>query len=300
MTDPHLTPDRRELTGCSHAPAHAGVTAVPSSSDTVIAWCAWITSSMSGGSRRGSSPPCLRSRRRRRYRAALTGLSKTCCGIWVKCSGSGARSSAALDPEPVQPAKPPRPEGREALGDFFKAASSALLAALASADPDDAVWTWSEQHTVAFVRRRQAHEALVHRIDAELTAGQRTGMDRLLSADGVDEALRVMYGDLPNWGEFTEHSDRPLSVATTDTGHSWLVTPGRFVGTEPGSGRVWDTLALRTAPAGYTGPPAATVSGAAADLDCLVWNRPPLGPIQRTGEPTIVAAFDAVLAGGIK
>lgn len=126
--------------------------------------------------------------------------------------------SRALDPEPVQAAKPPRPEGREALGDFFKAASSALPAALASADPDDAVWTWSEQHTVAFVRRRQAHEALMYRIDAELTAGQRTGMDRLLSADGVDEALRVMYGDLPSWGEFTEHSDRPPSVATTDTG----------------------------------------------------------------------------------
>ena len=54
---------------------------------------------------------------------------------------------------------------------------------------------------MGFVRRRQAHEALIHRIDAELTAGRRTPVDPLLGADGVDEALRVMYGGVPGVGQ---------------------------------------------------------------------------------------------------
>src|SRR5215472_11044104 len=50
--------------------------------------------------------------------------------------------------------------------------------------PGSPAGTWSADQTVGFVRRRQAHEALIHRVDAELTAGERTGMDQGLSADG--------------------------------------------------------------------------------------------------------------------
>ena len=34
-----------------------------------------------------------------------------------------------------------------------------------------------DDHTVGFIRRKQAHEALIHRIDAEVAAGNRTPMD---------------------------------------------------------------------------------------------------------------------------
>ena len=44
---------------------------------------------------------------------------------------------------------------------------------------------------------------MIHRVDAEIVAGRRTPMDPALSADGVDEALRIMYGGLPDWGSFT-------------------------------------------------------------------------------------------------
>ena len=124
--------------------------------------------------------------------------------------------SGTDDPEPVQAAKPARPGDRAALADFYRVASGGLLATLAAAAPDDAAWTWSSDHTVGFIRRRQAHEALVHRVDAELAAGVRTPLDPLLAADGVDEALRVMYSGLPGWGTYTPTAG-PLLVRTTDT-----------------------------------------------------------------------------------
>ena len=69
--------------------------------------------------------------------------------------------------------------------------------------PDTPAWTWSDEQSVGFIRRRQAHEALIHLIDAELTARDRTPMEPDLSTDGVDEALTIMYGAVPSWGRFT-------------------------------------------------------------------------------------------------
>ena len=74
-----------------------------------------------------------------------------------------------------------RPEGRAALQVFYDAASAELADALASHADDVPAWTWSSDQSVGFIRRRQAHEALIHRVDAELTAGSRTPLDRDLS-----------------------------------------------------------------------------------------------------------------------
>ncbi|HEY7359904.1 MAG TPA: maleylpyruvate isomerase N-terminal domain-containing protein, partial [Streptosporangiaceae bacterium] len=70
--------------------------------------------------------------------------------------------------------KPARPTGRAGLAAFFERASRELADVLAATPPGTPAWTWSEDHTVGFIRRRQAHEALIHRVDAELTAGRRT------------------------------------------------------------------------------------------------------------------------------
>ena len=70
----------------------------------------------------------------------------------------------------------------------FDEASQALVAALREADPDDAAWTWSKDQTVGFILRRQAHEALIHRLDAELTAtGHFSELEPALAADGVEK-----------------------------------------------------------------------------------------------------------------
>jgi uncharacterized protein (TIGR03083 family) len=212
--------------------------------------------------------------------------------FWGEIVRSGARSPDDYE-EPVRPAD------RGALEAFYRVASGGLLAALAAADPQTPAWTWSSDQTVGFIRRRQAHEALIHRVDAEVTAGERTPLDPLLSTDGIDEVLRVMYGGCPSWATFTPDRVGSLLVSTTDTGRSWVVTMGRFTGTRPSDGRAYDEATLDVVEDDGA-PTTAILTGAAADLDCLLWNRPPLGTVERKGDAATMAAFEAVLAEGIE
>jgi uncharacterized protein (TIGR03083 family) len=195
--------------------------------------------------------------------------------------------------------KPPRPGDRAALAAFFDRASRELADVLAATPPDTAAWTWSEDQTVGFIRRRQAHEALIHRVDAELTAGRRTPMDPGLSADGVDEALRVMYGGAPPWGRFTPTGAGTLRLRASDTGSTWLVTTGRFTGTDPGDGTSYDEPDLHTAGSDPGDPAAAEVVATAADLDCWLWHRPEYTPVTTSGDPDVLARFQSVIAPGI-
>jgi hypothetical protein len=61
---------------------------------------------------------------------------------------------------------PPRPDAYADLLAEFQSSSDALAATLAETPDDVAVWTWSDDQTVGFIRRRQAHEVLIHRLDA--------------------------------------------------------------------------------------------------------------------------------------
>jgi uncharacterized protein (TIGR03083 family) len=196
--------------------------------------------------------------------------------------------------------KPPRPADRAGLLAFYERASRDLAEILAATPPDTAAWTWSDDHTVAFIRRRQAHEALIHRVDAELTAGTRTPLDPSLSADGVDEALHVNYGALPAWGAFTpDDGAPPLRLRTTDTGDSWLIMFGRFTGTDPDDGISYDEPDVHAADRDPGSQAAAEVAGAAADLDCWLWHRPPLTPVDASGDRQVLGRFESAIAPGI-
>ena len=194
--------------------------------------------------------------------------------------------------------KPSRPGDRLGLAAFFDRASRELADVLAATPPDTPAWTWSEDHTVGFIRRRQAHEALIHRVDAELTAHRRTPMDPGLSADGVDEALRIMYGGVPPWGTFTPGAGT-LRLRASDTGNSWLVTIGRFTGTDPGDGTSYDEPGIHAAGTDPGDPAAAEVVGTAADLDCWLWHRPEYTAVTPSGDPQVLAQFTSAIAPGI-
>jgi uncharacterized protein (TIGR03083 family) len=193
---------------------------------------------------------------------------------------------------------PRRPSDRAGLLTMFGQVSARLQHQLAVAPAHTPVWMWAREHrTVGYIARRQAHEAMIHRVDAELTAGvSRLPLDPALAADGVDEMLRIMASDGPEGAEL--RPDRPETwwriVAVGEQGRSWLVQPARLVGGEPDGDPV-DEAALLTAPVDDGRPVTATVTGTAADLDALVWNRPPLGEIQRDGDPSALAAFDELL-----
>jgi uncharacterized protein (TIGR03083 family) len=196
--------------------------------------------------------------------------------------------------------KPPRPANRPGLAEFYRTASRELMAALANTNPDTPAWTWAADKTVGFIRRRQAHEALIHRLDAELTAERRTGLDPRLSADGVDEVLRIMYGgDVPAWGTFTTDGSKTIRVRCTDTGDSWLLRLGHFSGTDPDDQRSYDQPGIDVATQDPGVEVAAAIAGSAADLDCWLWGRPALDEIERTGDAAVLDEFAVLTADGI-
>jgi uncharacterized protein (TIGR03083 family) len=191
--------------------------------------------------------------------------------------------------------EPVRPEGYAALRAFFDTSNAKLVDALAGTADDVAVWTWLDtDHSVGFVRRRQAHEALIHRLDAELTAGVVTELDAGLATDGVHEAIEWMFGGAPGWASSTP--DGPVGrLSTTDTDTSWLVQVGHWSGTSPNTGKTYtDEQMLFLVDAGE---PSFELTGTAADLDAWIWNRPPRSEISRTGD---TAALEAVIMSGLQ
>src|SRR4051794_5928341 len=126
------------------------------------------------------------------------------------------RPAGPDDPEIADEPPAQRPETYAELLDTFDDFSHALVTELERADPSAPAWHWSPVQTVGTSHRRQAHEALIHRLDAEQTTGTVTPLEPTLSADGVLELFEIMYGgEPPAWGR-VEHSPARVSVELTD------------------------------------------------------------------------------------
>ena len=186
-------------------------------------------------------------------------------------------------------AGPELPASYDDLLAFHAVQDERLGAALAAADPAEAAWSWSAEQTVGFTFRRQAHEALIHRLDAEQAAGAVTPLDPALAADGVDEALDVMFGGTPAWGRFAGAGGY-VRVDITDQEESVWVETGRFTGTDPDDGRVYDEHDIsKVEPRPCE--PHVVVSGAAADLDAWLWRRGDDSAISASGDPAVLDHF---------
>jgi uncharacterized protein (TIGR03083 family) len=208
--------------------------------------------------------------------------------FWAAIVRERADNPSQLDLEPQ------RPSDYGELQRYFAECSRGLIDALENATDDVAVWTWFDaDQSVGFVRRRQAHEALIHRLDAELVTGAVTAFDADLATDGVLEVLEWMYSEIPSWA--THELDDGLGrIATTDTGAQWRVRTGELRGTDPDSGAevVHPTLTLVP-----DGEPTFEISGTARDLDAWLWNRPTLTDVTRTGD---AQRFEQIIRGGVQ
>lgn len=191
--------------------------------------------------------------------------------------------------------EPARPVTHDALLAFFEEQTDRLRTTLGSTDPAEPVYMWAADKTAGYVARRQAHEALIHRLDAELTAGAVTALDATLAADGVDEALGMMFGGCPPWGTFTPSTDR-VDVVASDTGDVVAVALGRFTGTDPGTGTSYDEDDLSTTAADPATLAQATVTGRAEDLDAWLWHRRGTDPLTVTGDREVFTRLERVLA----
>jgi uncharacterized protein (TIGR03083 family) len=127
------------------------------------------------------------------------------------------------DRRPPDPWPPPELAGREPSA-FFDEATTAVLKAFESRDPDEVVGTpWESDQTIGFWYRRMALEIAVHHYDAELAHEAPTLIDEGLATDGIDEVLRVMLAG-SSWSEFDTEEPLDARVRVTSGGRSWTVT----------------------------------------------------------------------------
>ena len=126
-------------------------------------------------------------------------------------------------------------------GEWLRAGATRLTDAVAEAGSDP-VWTFDGAQPSLFWLRRMTHETAVHRADADVATGQRTELDPVLAADGIDEwlmdmssvawegsdqrlralpegrSIHVHVTDPGVAGEWTLHSEP--DVITTERGHA--------------------------------------------------------------------------------
>jgi uncharacterized protein (TIGR03083 family) len=195
--------------------------------------------------------------------------------------------------------EPDRPAAYDDLLAAFDEWSAALVGALEGVDTAEEAWTWSEDHTVGFILRRQAHEALIHRLDAEQTAGVTSAVDANLAADGVAEMIGVMFGGCPPWGSW-EPLPHYARLDCTDTGDELWAQFGLFSGTDPDSGEVIsaeEDFHLVEAPDDVE--PDVVIDGPAAALDAWLWHRGDDSELSIAGDRSILDRFRGIVSHSI-
>ncbi len=199
-----------------------------------------------------------------------------------------------LEPGSIPDLERPRDE---ALPDLFREQSQRVVEALQRRNPADECWSWHKSgDTVGWVRRRQAHEALIHRVDAELAAGNVPAIGENIAADGVEEVLSVYLdaGDLPEWATF--HGDGSSARLRLDDGASWTMLLGRFTGTSPQSGTTYDEPAMCLSDLDAT--PDVELNGSASSLDLWLWGRGPVDDIEVVGKAEMVPLIREMARAG--
>jgi uncharacterized protein (TIGR03083 family) len=208
-------------------------------------------------------------------------------GFWAQIVGRSLQDPSEAD-ELERPTDP-------ALHTFAVEQRAELLDALTRRSPTERCWSWSDLGgDVGWVARRQSHEALIHRTDAELAAGVPvTRPDPALAADGVDELIRGFLVGVPEWASWTPDGTT-VALDCTEGGGRYVLELGRMTGTSPASGRSYDLDAaeLRADPASSVD---AEVSGDAWDLDRWLWGRGDDAPLAITGAREVVARLRALV-----
>jgi len=89
---------------------------------------------------------------------------------------------------------PPMPDAEGEVSLWLLEGAAALTQAIRDAGEDTEVGGFGTMVPVSFWARRQCHETLVHRADAELAAGGPVlaGVDPAIAADAVDEHLAMV------------------------------------------------------------------------------------------------------------
>lgn len=179
---------------------------------------------------------------------------------------------------------PPVPPGDPV--DWLDASLDELLELLRERGPDAHSATWyPPDQTVGFWYRRMAHEAAIHRLDAEIVFDQTTPIDTELATDGIDEVLELFlegdWTDQPadEWMGVSPDAGADQPVAVIAGTNTWRVTlyPDR-VDVADGPGEV-----------------EATVGGDPSAVDRWLWGRASDDDIRIDGAAAVRALRDRLV-----
>ena len=173
-------------------------------------------------------------------------------------------------------AKTPSPDSFEVIA-WYREALNELLEAFRGVDPDEAIWTWSDDHTGRFWMRRMAHETAMHRYDAEAASGTPTPFDGDTAADGIAELYELVLPFNLAHREVTLPSGS-LHLHRADGDGEWMLKAedGKIVVThEHGKGD-------------------AAVRGPASDLFVFAWHRAMPDTLQIFGDEAVARAWAAL------
>jgi uncharacterized protein (TIGR03083 family) len=81
------------------------------------------------------------------------------------------------------------PDAVEDYPEWLEASAAGLADTLRHTDPGTGTWAWGADQHARFWARRMAHEAAIHRWDAQLAAGDPEPLDGELAVDGIDELI---------------------------------------------------------------------------------------------------------------
>ena len=119
---------------------------------------------------------------------------------------------------------PPAPTEPAMLVRWVRDGGEALLEALARVPPDAPTWhPFPAPLTAGVWRRRQLHELVVHRWDAQDAVGEPDPIEPVVASDGIDEyfSMMLMRRIVRDGGALPQSS---LHVHCTDTEGEWLVS----------------------------------------------------------------------------
>lgn len=183
-----------------------------------------------------------------------------------------------LPPDPVRV-----PAGSDAavLARWHRTADQ-LVETLRDLPPEAPTWAWwaaDKRATVAAVGRRMAHEALIHRWDAQRAVGATTPFGADLAADGIAEFAETQLCDGPPWSG----PSGVVQLFAEDIRRAWLIGVGAVPGVRGGLPTWLTDRRLR--------PVDVQVTGTAEELDLALWGRIPLSALRVAGDRPLAAAL---------
>ena len=168
-----------------------------------------------------------------------------------------------------------------ALVEWFEQGTRELVGVLRSSPADAPVWTWTPERSVRFWTRRQAHEAAIHRWDAQgaLRVRAPQPIDAVLAADGIDEWLGVFAASRSRRTSARMGLGESFHFHCTDEQGEWVV---RFEGPD---------IDVRSEHAKAD----VAVRGSASDLLLFLWGRKSTETLEVLGDASLLERWSELL-----